>query len=60
MRWKATTRMLARPEIDFDSPEAMEASLPPAALALKIFHVPRLNGAQFGVLRIDARKFARM
>ena len=32
--------------------------------ALKIFHVPRLNWPNlescFGVLRIDARKFARM
>ena len=30
------------------------------APALKIFYVPRLYGLQFGVLRIDARKFARI
>jgi hypothetical protein len=37
-----------------------ETKMTSDSLPEKIFHVPRLNGPPFGLLRIDARKFARV
>ena len=59
--WQESQDLLAKRKIDFAPGTACRFGLiSPAGPALKIFHVPRLNGARIGVPRIDARKFVHM